>query len=175
MLKSCVLVGLDWAEPMMFILLDVTCSCIFHAYVPFFLYINLCWYFSLSLSLSLSVSLLYGTQKEQVYSVSELSSFWDIYFWFYPFSHSVPWWEIPTRLLGELFLMRHLFRTHWIGLSPWCLYCCMSYVHAFFMNMYIFFILICVGTFLLLSLSLSLSLSQLVCSMAPKKSKSTPS
>ena len=41
--------------------------------------------------------------------------------------------------------------------------------------MYIFFILICVGTFLLLSLSLSLSLSQLVCSMAPKKSKSTPS
>ena len=48
----------------------------------------------------------------------------------------------------------------------------MSHVHAFFMHMYLFFyILICVGTFL--SLSLSLSLSQLVCSMAPKKSKST--
>ena len=38
-LKSCVLVGLDWAEPMMFLLLHVTCSCIFHAYKPFFLYL----------------------------------------------------------------------------------------------------------------------------------------
>ena len=28
MLKSCVLVGLDWAEPMMYLLLHVTCSCI---------------------------------------------------------------------------------------------------------------------------------------------------
>ena len=44
-LKSCVLVGLDWAEPMMFLLLHVTCSCIFHAYIPFILYlinIDLC-------------------------------------------------------------------------------------------------------------------------------------
>ena len=36
LLEPCVLVGLDWAEPMMFLLLHVTCSCIFHAYVPFF-------------------------------------------------------------------------------------------------------------------------------------------
>jgi len=36
MLKPCVLVGLDWTEPMMFLLLHVTWSCIFHAYVPFF-------------------------------------------------------------------------------------------------------------------------------------------
>ena len=36
-LKWCVLVGLDWVELMMFLLLHVTCSCIFHAYVPFFL------------------------------------------------------------------------------------------------------------------------------------------
>ena len=36
MLKSCVLIGLDWAKPMVFLLLHVICSCIFHAYVPFF-------------------------------------------------------------------------------------------------------------------------------------------
>ena len=47
---------------MMFLLLHVTCSCIFHAYVPFFssLLILICaWYFyacpSLPLSLSLSI------------------------------------------------------------------------------------------------------------------------
>ena len=36
MLKSCVLVGLDCAERKMFLLLHVTYSCIFHAYVPLF-------------------------------------------------------------------------------------------------------------------------------------------
>ena len=41
MLKSCVLVGLDWAEPMIFLLLHITCSCIIHAYIPLFLYILL--------------------------------------------------------------------------------------------------------------------------------------
>ena len=39
MLKWCVLVGLDWAEPMIFLLLHVTCSYIFHAYAPFYLFI----------------------------------------------------------------------------------------------------------------------------------------
>ena len=124
MLKSCVLVGLDWAEPMVFLLLHVTYSCIFHAYVPFFfsiLLILICtWYFStcpsLSLSLSLSlllysISLLYDTQKEQVYSIPELSLFQGIYFWFYPLSRSVLWWESPSRLPGELFSTRHLFGT----------------------------------------------------------------
>ena len=48
-----------------------------------------CWYWSvlgtfLLLSLSLLVSLLYVTQKEQVYSVLEPSLLWGIYFWFYP-------------------------------------------------------------------------------------------
>ena len=33
---NCVLVGLDWAEPMMQFLLHVTCSCIFHAFVRLF-------------------------------------------------------------------------------------------------------------------------------------------
>ena len=41
---DCVLVGLDWVEPMMQFLLHVTCSCIFHAYVLYFsiylLYLN---------------------------------------------------------------------------------------------------------------------------------------
>ena len=61
MLEPCVLVGLDWAEPMMFLLLHVTCLCIFHTYVPFFsFFLYYCWLvlfcFSLSLSLSLSLS-----------------------------------------------------------------------------------------------------------------------
>ena len=55
------LVGLDWVELMMFLLLHVTCSCIFHAYVPFFfilliLNVLVLFYLSLSLSLFLSVS-----------------------------------------------------------------------------------------------------------------------
>ena len=33
---DCVLVGLDWAEPMMQFTLHVTCSCISHAYVLYF-------------------------------------------------------------------------------------------------------------------------------------------
>ena len=41
---DCVLVGLDWAEPMMQFLLHITCSCISHAYVLYFsiylLYLN---------------------------------------------------------------------------------------------------------------------------------------
>ena len=43
----------------MFLLLYVKCSCIFHAYVPFFfslIDINLCWYFSVYPPLSLSLS-----------------------------------------------------------------------------------------------------------------------
>ena len=55
MLKWCVLVGLDWAKPMISLLLHVTCSCIFHAYIPFFfilLILNVLVLFCLSLSLS---------------------------------------------------------------------------------------------------------------------------
>ena len=59
--NDCVLVGLDWAEPMMFLLLHITCSCIFmHTYLTFsiFLYIDCDWCFfaCLYLSLLLSVS-----------------------------------------------------------------------------------------------------------------------
>ena len=60
MLISCVLLGLDWAKPMMFLSLHVTCSYIFmHTYLHFFifLYIDLFGAFlcvSLSPSLSLS-------------------------------------------------------------------------------------------------------------------------
>ena len=56
MLNCCVLVGLDWVEPMMYISSHVTCSCIFLAYVPSILYILIYWcclvLFCLSLSLS---------------------------------------------------------------------------------------------------------------------------
>ena len=65
MLKACALVGLDWAKPMMFLLLHVTFSCICHAYVPLILsiLILICvgTFLLLSLSLSSAVSLLYGT------------------------------------------------------------------------------------------------------------------
>ena len=46
---ACVLVGLDWVEPMMFFTLHVTCSCIFmHTYLTFniFVYILTAWSFS---------------------------------------------------------------------------------------------------------------------------------
>ena len=36
MLYVCVLIGLDWAEPIMQFLLHVTCSCISHSYVLLF-------------------------------------------------------------------------------------------------------------------------------------------
>ena len=55
------LVGLDWAEPMLQFTLYVTCSCISHAYVPHFNILaifELFWSFFDSLSLSLSLSLL---------------------------------------------------------------------------------------------------------------------
>ena len=63
-LEPCVLLGLDWVEPMMQFSLHVTCSCIVHAYVPFhshfwysLLTVLFCFSPSLSLSLSLSDSL----------------------------------------------------------------------------------------------------------------------
>ena len=40
---ACVLVGLDWAEPMMLFLLHVTCSCIPYAYVLLFQYTCYIW------------------------------------------------------------------------------------------------------------------------------------
>ena len=62
---GCVLVGLNWVEPMVILLLHITCSCIFmHTSFPFniFVYIwitlGLFWLSSLSLSFSVYVSLL---------------------------------------------------------------------------------------------------------------------
>ena len=61
LLLCCVLIGLDWAEPMMHLYLHVTCSCIFmYMYVPlsfYICYIVSCWCFSDCLSLSLPLSL----------------------------------------------------------------------------------------------------------------------
>ena len=59
--NDCVLVGLDWVEPMMFLLLHITCLCIFmYTYLTFsiFLYIDCDWCFSACLSLSFSLILL---------------------------------------------------------------------------------------------------------------------
>ena len=59
---TCVMVGLDWAEPMMQFLLHITCSCIPHAYILYFQYTCYIWIalglFWLSFS-SLSLSLLF--------------------------------------------------------------------------------------------------------------------
>ena len=55
LLEPCVLVGLDWAEPMMFLLLYVTCSRIFHAYVPFFSFFLILLLIGTFLLLSLSL------------------------------------------------------------------------------------------------------------------------
>ena len=62
-----VLVGLDWAEPMMQFLLHITCSCISHAYVLYFsiylLYLNcigdslIVSFFPLSILFTLVVSM----------------------------------------------------------------------------------------------------------------------
>ena len=57
MLKSRLLVGLDWAKPMMFLLLYVTCSYIFHAYVPLFSIFFILNLFGTLLLVSLSLSL----------------------------------------------------------------------------------------------------------------------
>ena len=56
LLQWCVLVGLDWAEPMMLFMLHITCSCIFmHMYLHLSLYWYwYCWCFFVFLSLSLS-------------------------------------------------------------------------------------------------------------------------
>ena len=61
MLKWYVLVGLDWAKHVMFLLLHITCSCIFHTYVlsfiPILILICVSAFLHVSLSLSLFLSL----------------------------------------------------------------------------------------------------------------------
>ena len=77
MLKSCMLVGLDWAELMMYLLLHVTCSYIFHAYVPFISFLLILNVFGtfLRLSLSLLVSLRMAPKRKSTSSWNPLR-FW---------------------------------------------------------------------------------------------------
>ena len=61
-LSPYVLLGLDWVEPMMFLLLHITCSCIFmHTYLTLsiFIYIDCVWCFFACFSLPISLSLVY--------------------------------------------------------------------------------------------------------------------
>ena len=64
LLQCCVLVGLDWAEPMTYLNLHVTCSCIFmHMYLHFFTFLYTAvvgTFLIVSLSLSLSLSLFFS-------------------------------------------------------------------------------------------------------------------
>ena len=113
---DCVLVGLDWAEPMMQFPLHVTCSCIpMHTFFLFTIF----WYifaacdffycFFLPFSLLFALVCFYGTQM-QIYSVLEPFSFRGIhFFWSYTISCSVSWWEGQIRLLWELFSTKHSF------------------------------------------------------------------
>ena len=58
-LQTYVLVGLDWAKPMMILSLHVTCLSIFsciHTFISLYSYIKLFWCFSTCLSLSLPLS-----------------------------------------------------------------------------------------------------------------------
>ena len=55
MICVCVLIGLDWAEPMMLFILHVTCSCISHAYIPSFQHIVVAWDFFYCSSLHLLI------------------------------------------------------------------------------------------------------------------------
>ena len=65
MLSCCVLLGLDWARPMMYFCFACHMFMHFHAYVSSFLYIFIyccCWYSSDCLSLSLSFWRLFALQ-----------------------------------------------------------------------------------------------------------------
>ena len=88
MLNTCVLVGLDWAEPKMSLLLHATCLCIFHAYIPSLIFILLliCVGAFLCACLSLSLS----------------------------FLRSFALWHLNTNLLhsGTLFVPGHLLLLH---------------------------------------------------------------
>ena len=56
LLQWCVLVGLYWAEPMTFLSLHVTCSYIFHAYIPSFIFILILICLGAFLRISFSLS-----------------------------------------------------------------------------------------------------------------------
>ena len=75
MLHVCVLIGLDWAEPMMQFPLHVTCSCISHAYVFLFNIFDIfenawdfsdCSSFSPSLLLTLVMSMAFKRKSTPV-------------------------------------------------------------------------------------------------------------
>ena len=79
LLQTNVLVGLDWVEPMMLLLLHITCSCIFmHTFFTFsiLLYTELYWDFSnclfLLLSLLLSVSCVMAPKQKSTPSQNPL-------------------------------------------------------------------------------------------------------
>ena len=72
LLQWCVLVGLVWAKPMMFLSLHVTCSCIFHTYV--FVLVLFCVFLSLSPSLFLLVSCSIAPKRKSTPSQNPLHS-----------------------------------------------------------------------------------------------------
>ena len=73
MLSCCVLVGLDWAELMMYLNLHVICSCI-HIFNSLHSYILLCWYFSDCLSLFLTLVCFMAPKRKYTLSQNPLRS-----------------------------------------------------------------------------------------------------
>ena len=55
MLNCCVLLSSNWAKPMMFLSLHVTCSWIFHEYIPSFIFILILIYVGAFLCVSFSL------------------------------------------------------------------------------------------------------------------------
>ena len=116
---DCVLVDLDWAEPMMLFILHVTCSCIpMHMFFPFNIFfdifwtvLELFWLSSLSLPLSVYVSLLLWHPNINLLHLGTLFIPGHPLCWQYSFLCPVPWWEGQIELLWELFSMRHSFWT----------------------------------------------------------------
>ena len=100
MLSPYMLLGLDWVEPMVFLLLHITCSCIFmHTYLTFsiFVYTDCVWCFFACFYLPLSLSLVYvscvmAPKRKSTLSLNPLCSEVDL-FWPHSLSRPVLWWE----------------------------------------------------------------------------------
>ena len=114
MLEPCVLVGLDWADPMMKSLLHISWSCIIHAYIPFIssLVHSINWCFSVCLPFPFFLSRIVYAWQPSVKLLHPETLFVSGHILLIPhLSIQVPWWESPLGLLGELLQMWHSFET----------------------------------------------------------------
>ena len=118
MLDCCVLLGLDWAEPMMLFMLHITCSCIFmHTYLHFFIFLYwFVWFFSACLSFPLSFLCLSALWYLNANLLRPKTLFFPQHLLLLPpltplhlTSNSMM--INPVRTFGELLTTRHSFET----------------------------------------------------------------